>query len=88
VVFLLGLFITRLEKSRSGDSSVVIKEIDDRAKLTEELWEEVRLSRVDRARLNNELLEERKRNLKLELQNERLSIQIDKLKTGEKNGEN
>jgi hypothetical protein len=76
LVFLLGHWINKKGRQKSDAATVEIREIDDRAKLTEELWAEVRSSRVEKVQLYNELLEERRKNLKLEMINERLTARI------------
>ena len=79
LVFLLGRIVDRLERKKSSSDIVEIKEIDDRARLTKDLWEEYRTGKTERIRLNNEILEERGKNLKLEIDKERLAARIEDL---------
>jgi len=79
IVFLLGNLISQSEKREKADSSVEIKVLDDRAKLTQELWDEVRANRTEISKLTQQLSEEKLNYIKLESKYERLLIKYEEL---------
>jgi len=64
-VFLLGRVIVRGEKLRESNAAIEVAEIEDRAKLTGELWIEIKNLRDEIDRLRANILQLQKDNLDL-----------------------
>ena len=58
LVFILGILLKRLEEKRKGSSAVAVKELDNAARLLEDLLKERRDYIDENRMLNTRLLEE------------------------------